>query len=583
MNRNVYLSISLCLGIFSFRLMNINFSFILINFIIYFYLFKCKFKNTIKITGVIFFIYGFLSISSYYNYSPQKTEIIRITENGYYKKGEINGISINIESDNLNIKKGERIRARGEFLKEKDFKYVSIGTYKIKEYEVVKDDLETKICKAREYIFQKLSRNLSVSDASLIESLVLGDTSHLDKETKEKFKKLGITHVISISGLHISIILSLLEKIIGSKISLVFGFFYVIFTGFKVSILRAFIMTFMCVMAVPLKREYSVSSGISFSCILILLIDPSNLFRVSFLLSFFAIISIYKFSDFFKRIFIFLPKILMESLSITISAQVLTIPIIMIYFESVNIGFIFANIFLIPIFSILIIIGLFTCVFINLGLVFNFLCNIIKIIVITLEGGMFLIEKITPDILHIRQMDTLLYISFLLYLIYKIKYKRDKKRLFFSFYLLYIIVLIFPLTSVKILNIEGNKCFMYSSGLYNNLIFNDRIKKVSSNYEILNETGFKNICFLESKTLKQKDFFGNVIYFSGNEKNKSTYLSINYNDISLKIIDSKTSLDIVPNKLVIIDKNSTLKLNFKKSYIKMYFLNGKIFIYGGKN
>lgn len=147
---------------------------------------------------------------------------------------------------------------------------------------------------------KKVYGELDEKTASVLNAMLLGDTKNLDKETKELYQAAGISHVISISGMHITLlgmaIFSLVFRFLGRTWATVaavsFIIFYGILTGFSVSTNRAVVMMIVLLGAKLVGRTYDLLSAVALSALLILVQEPMQIYHTGFLLSYGAILGI---------------------------------------------------------------------------------------------------------------------------------------------------------------------------------------------------------------------------------------------------------------------------------------------------
>ncbi len=143
--------------------------------------------------------------------------------------------------------------------------------------------------------------------AGFAKALLLGDTDGIDYETDTAFKLSGIRHVIAVSGLHVSILFSLvyffagrrkwLTALIGLPVLLLFA----AVAGFSPSITRACIMHSLTVVALLIGKEYDPPSALSFAVLLMLLINPWTVTDVGFQLSVGCLAGIFLFATPIQR------------------------------------------------------------------------------------------------------------------------------------------------------------------------------------------------------------------------------------------------------------------------------------------
>lgn len=147
---------------------------------------------------------------------------------------------------------------------------------------------------------KEVYNSLGENTASVLNAMLLGDTKNLEPEIKELYQAAGISHVISISGMHITLlgmaIFSLVAMLLGRKwataTAVLFILFYGILTGFSVSTNRAVVMMIIFLGAGMVGRTYDLLSAISLSALLILLQEPMQIYNTGFLLSYGAILGI---------------------------------------------------------------------------------------------------------------------------------------------------------------------------------------------------------------------------------------------------------------------------------------------------
>ncbi len=144
------------------------------------------------------------------------------------------------------------------------------------------------------------------NDAPVIASLLLGERSNVPYHTLESFINTGTIHFLAISGLHIGILVVSLHWFLAlaglnrkaiAFIIIAFVIIYAIMTGLKPPVLRAGFMALIYYGSIIIDRRWHTPSGISAAAILMLLINPAELFSVSFQLSFLALIGIIYLSE----------------------------------------------------------------------------------------------------------------------------------------------------------------------------------------------------------------------------------------------------------------------------------------------
>ena len=210
------------------------------------------------------------------------------------------------------------------------------------------------------FIKDSLSCGLEEEEFGVALAMLLGNSDYFANYLLYNYRNLGTAHIFAISGLHMGFIcafLTLIFKFIKTNKFLKFIiitlslFFYSGICGFTSSSLRASIMCATALLGSALGERYDGVTAISLSATLILLIKPSQLFCISFILSFMAVIGILLLSKPIAKIFKFFPKKLADSLGVVASAWLSTFPILIDYFSKVSIISMIANLIIIPFIS----------------------------------------------------------------------------------------------------------------------------------------------------------------------------------------------------------------------------------------
>lgn len=174
---------------------------------------------------------------------------------------------------------------------------------------------------------------------------------------------------MAISGLHISILgmglFQLLKRIgFGNTgagiIALGIMLQYGILTGGSVSAMRAVCMFLLSVGAKIIGRSYDLLTALALSALLLLLDSPAYLYSSSFLLSFGAVVGLGAVSPFLLEITGTKKKLFKSFLS-SLSVQLATLPVMLVFFGEVSLAGIFLNLFVLPTVSGVLISGLCTC------------------------------------------------------------------------------------------------------------------------------------------------------------------------------------------------------------------------------
>lgn len=223
--------------------------------------------------------------------------------------------------------------------------------------------------KSREFIHYKFGE----PHGAILSALILGYQRQITSTWQEKLNASGISHVVAVSGQHITVLTFLVisffgyffEKRISLIFSIIFIFLFLVLIGFPSSAVRAGIMGFVAILGKLFGRMSDSNRLILLAGFSMLFINPLLLKHdIGFQLSFLAAIGIVNFSNFFNnRVFKSFPKIIKETLSSSFSAQVFTLPLMVYYFKEISIIFPITNALILPFVYSIMVLGIFFLIF----------------------------------------------------------------------------------------------------------------------------------------------------------------------------------------------------------------------------
>lgn len=228
-------------------------------------------------------------------------------------------------------------------------------------YQNIVGVLETEKIEYQKNIFVVSSINNRLSryydnhlkNASIVKALVIGEKTGIDDSLLKNIQAVGITHLFVVSGLHVGILIGILEIIFKKtklntrwKNMIIYIFLggYLVITNFMVSVIRVclgyFLKTF-------LKNDFTPLDKMSINIIIVLFINPFYLFTYSFILTYLISSMIIFISPILINKKGVLPYIL-NSLIISISSIIITLPIVININSQINLLCIIFNIIYIP-------------------------------------------------------------------------------------------------------------------------------------------------------------------------------------------------------------------------------------------
>jgi len=206
-------------------------------------------------------------------------------------------------------------------------------------------------------------------EAAVVRSMVLGDRADMDAHLAEQYRTMGIFHILSISGLHVAVLMMAFNKALGLFISerksgvivLAIMVLYCLMTGAAVSTVRAVTMGGFLVFGKVLHREYDLLASVAWACVVLLVYEPMYLFNVGFQLSFVAVFGIGIMTEPVDRL---LAKIKMpkwggfrKSLAFGIGVVAATYPVFAFHFYEIALYSVIGNLIIAPTTAIILILG----------------------------------------------------------------------------------------------------------------------------------------------------------------------------------------------------------------------------------
>jgi len=290
------------------------------------------------------------------------------------------------KKNTMNLQYGDKIKFVGEFVKTEvarnygGFNYKEYlkslkiyGTVNVNSVKVIGKDKVNVISKLSNSIYLKIEENLDnlfeKDISNFIKGIVLGDKSNIDEDVQENFRISGISHILAVSGMHVSYIILIcnfiLKKSFGKRktkfIIILFLIFYMFLAGFSPSIVRASIMNIIILGAGIFYRKNDLATSISLSLLIIFIYNPFLIENIGLQFSYIATIGIILLQKNIKKVlknlkiknkkwkYRFSIKTLkiiskvQEIVAVTISAQISILPIMIYHFNIFGTYFLLSN------------------------------------------------------------------------------------------------------------------------------------------------------------------------------------------------------------------------------------------------
>ena len=216
---------------------------------------------------------------------------------------------------------------------------------KLKNAKLVKiEEANRVLYKFREKLISFYNLSLPEPHSALIAGVTIGSKASIPNDFWEVLKNTGTAHVCVASGMNVALVAGFLINffifLFKRGRALIFAligiWFYAVLSGFDAPIIRAAVMGSIAFTAQELGRLNAALRSLLFAAFVMLMINPSWITDLGFLLSFFATLSIILFEGKIRKLIKFLPPGLKQDFSTTLSAQIGVAPILFISFGQFN-------------------------------------------------------------------------------------------------------------------------------------------------------------------------------------------------------------------------------------------------------
>lgn len=274
--------------------------------------------------------------------------------------------------------------------------FLKEGSYRITDMPVTKEFLTLNLLK--EKTLTVLRQNIQQKDAlAVAEALLLGYREDLDKELVQAYSNTGVVHIIAISGLHLGMIYALFNWLLGLFLSrysfsrwlkpiliIVILWLFTLIAGAAPSILRSAVMFSFIAAGEIFNKKTNGINALACSALVLIIFNPFILWDVGFQLSYAAVLSIMLFQQRVFNLFFFNNKLLSgfwRLNSITLSAQIITTPIVLYHFHQFPNLFLITNLVAVPLSGFILYAEIALLAFASLAPINNWLGMLIEILI----------------------------------------------------------------------------------------------------------------------------------------------------------------------------------------------------------
>ena len=418
--------------------------------------------------------------------------------------------------------------------------------------------------KVKEFVYKRLNHN------KYLYTFIVGDKFYLSQEIKNTYQENGISHLFAISGMHITLLSNIILKLLSTLkvkenkrylITSIILIFYLLIVGLSPSILRG-VLFFIVFKYNNLYYFYIKPTNLFILVLCIsLLINPKYIFEVSFQYSFLISFTLIYMSEFLSSKYYFISLI-----KTSIISSIVSLPISLYNFYSINFLSIIYNLLFIPLITIIVFpLSLITFIFPQITPIYNFITDIMENISIVLS-------KIKLGKLVFMKIHPIFYILYLI-IIFIVFYFIKKNNFKYIFILLFILLIHYIYPSIKndvFINFidvgQGDSILIHNN---KNILIDTGGKESNSNNNsiVINKTipylkslGIKKLDYLilthgdydhmgESINLVEKYKVKNVIFNCGEFNNLEKELITKLNKNKVSYYSCINELDLENNKL----------------------------------
>ncbi len=357
--------------------------------------------------------------------------------------------------------------------------------------------------------------NLKEQHINILSALTLGYKRDLDPETKQMFSSAGVIHVLAVSGLHVGLVFMIFSicfgflrknrfgRIIFPIVSVAGLWFFALLTGLSPSVSRASLMFSLVVTGNNIKRKANICNTLAVSAFFLLIVNPFNLFDIGFLLSYSAVFGIVFLQPHMEKLIDFkyrLLKYFWVIFTVSVSAQIITFPLTVFFFNQVPVYFWVTNMVIIPIITLLIPLGFILLLSGLVPAVFSLILPGIDKIIDLLLSFLEFIEQLPFSVINISLAGPEVFFFYLILLSFFLLIKTGNCFYFKSFLVSVLIILCLNFAmnasglnrrEVIIYNCPGKIIVHLIKGDHNYIISNKEIIPGDFSHNIINRTVIK--------------------------------------------------------------------------------------------
>ena len=334
------------------------------------------------------------------------------------------------------------------------------------------------VYKLKSTIIVRIENNVDNTNSQVLNAVLVGDKTSLEKEIKDSFRISNLSHMLAISGAHFSFIIMFCTFVIkrlkfkrfGQVITITLIIFFMTLTGMTPSVVRAGIMAIISILSSILKRKTDIYTSLAVALFIQIINNPYVIFDVGLQLSFGGVVGISLFTKPIEEKLNRIKELKINSaLAVTLGANIIIMPIMMYQFSTISLSFVISNLLAGSLLGAIMILG-FVSVILNikpLYFVLNLLVSLFsKIADICSKLPLSLIYVKTPSLIQIFLIYFIVFLFYLI-LIERLNLFRIKQRIISFLIIIFILNYRIPNNNLIIHFIDvgqGDSCLILHKG-----------------------------------------------------------------------------------------------------------------------
>ncbi len=219
---------------------------------------------------------------------------------------------------------------------------------------------------SKEKVRNTINEALPAEEAAILVGIITGDKADIDEDTRDAYMRTGLSHILSVSGLHVGFLMLMLtyalmpfklEKKLQGLIIFLLITYYVLLIGAPLPSVRALLMLAVIMVGKAVGRDYDLLASVSFAAMLMLVIKPLAVHDPGFMISFGAMYSIALLYLPFHNMLRCIPSAVRSTAALSLSVWLGLAPVLAYYFNYISVISLIINIIAVPLSLVITIAG----------------------------------------------------------------------------------------------------------------------------------------------------------------------------------------------------------------------------------